>query len=399
MKNIVQLFCLLIFVLQYSQINAQTPEIIDVESAIKHEKALSFDDFADEIEYIPLETTDYNLIGNIDFIKTTRASIFVGTFNPDALYHFDRSGKFLNKIGKKGRGPNEYNYLFKIGLNEIKKEVYVFGSGPPKLLIYNFDGTFKRDLNDIIYPSKIRNEFQAKPFEELEFIYEDYFIVPQCNFNGTTPYSYEVYSHDGKLIKMAVKPIQFTMNSTLSIMNEFSYYTFGSIFFIKENLLNDTLYEVTPSLKFQPKYIFDEGKYRTPVEFRKDFVNFIEKKEFKYIQLRQIFESERYVVFFFIFDKSDRYGYYDKFLKETYTFPTKGIANDYDGGPEFEHVYQKNNELIGSVNAMDLIAHVNSTEFKNSTPKYPEKKKELEQLAKHLDENDNPVLILVKLKE
>ena len=31
--------------------------------------------------------------------------------------------------------------------------------------------------------------------------------------------------------------------------------------------------------------------------------------------------------------------------------------------------------------------------------KYPEKKKQLEQLANSLDENDNPVLMLVKLKE
>ncbi|MCG6189357.1 hypothetical protein [Maribellus maritimus] len=73
--------------------------------------------------------------------------------------------------------------------------------------------------------------------------------------------------------------------------------------------------------------------------------------------------------------------------------------NDYDGGPDFEHVYQKNNELIGYVNAMDLMIHVNSAKFRSSTPKHPEKKKELEQLANSLNENDNPVLMLVKLKE
>jgi hypothetical protein len=44
----------------------------------------------------------------------------------------------------------------------------------------------------------------------------------------------------------------------------------------------------------------------------------------------------------------------------------------------------------------DLIS---SDDFKNSTPKYPEKKKYLEKLANSLDENDNPVLMLVKLKE
>lgn len=40
-----------------------------------------------------------------------------------------------------------------------------------------------------------------------------------------------------------------------------------------------------------------------------------------------------------------------------------------------------------------------SNEFINPTSKYPEKKKELERLANSLSENDNPVLMLVKLKE
>ncbi|MCG6189358.1 6-bladed beta-propeller [Maribellus maritimus] len=306
MKNRIQLFCLFITVLQCAQLNAQTPEIIDVESAIKNEKALSFNDFADEVKNIPLETTNNNLIGRINFIKTSTEFIFVATFNPAALYRFDRSGKFLNKIGRKGRGPNEYNYIYKIGINEVKNEVFVLCGDLLRLLIYDFDGTFKRDLNDIVYPSKIIKEFQSKPFEELEFIYEDYFIVPQCNFNGATPYSYEVYTHDGKFIKKAVKPVEYTTNMAMSTVYEFSYFTFDNIFYTKENLLNDTLYKVTPSLEFQPRYIFDEGKYRTPVEFRKDFENFIKKKNFKFIQLMKIFESKRYIIFFFVFDKSDR---------------------------------------------------------------------------------------------
>ena len=36
--------------------------------------------------------------------------------------------------------------------------------------------------------------------------------------------------------------------------------------------------------------------------------------------------------------------------------------------------------------------------LKKITPKYSEKKKALEKLANSLDENDNPVLMIVKLK-
>ncbi|MDP3445144.1 MAG: hypothetical protein Q8T08_19970 [Ignavibacteria bacterium] len=54
---------------------------------------------------------------------------------------------------------------------------------------------------------------------------------------------------------------------------------------------------------------------------------------------------------------------------------------------------------MGFVNSYELKAHVASTAFKDSNPKYPEMKKELEKLANSLNENDNPVLMLVKLKE
>jgi hypothetical protein len=70
------------------------------------------------------------------------------------------------------------------------------------------------------------------------------------------------------------------------------------------------------------------------------------------------------------------------------------FLNDIDGGPAFPPFYyfQENGEefLIGWVHAFKLKAHVESEAFRNSTPKYPEKKKELEKLAASLDENDNP---------
>ena len=55
--------------------------------------------------------------------------------------------------------------------------------------------------------------------------------------------------------------------------------------------------------------------------------------------------------------------------------------------------------LISWIDTIKVKAHVASEAFKNSTPKYPEKKKELEKLANSLKETDNPVLMLVRLKK
>ena len=60
--------------------------------------------------------------------------------------------------------------------------------------------------------------------------------------------------------------------------------------------------------------------------------------------------------------------------------------------------FKDDNTIIGWVDAIKLKAHVASETFKKSSPKYPEKKKELEKLASGLKETDNPVLVMVRLK-
>ena len=79
--------------------------------------------------------------------------------------------------------------------------------------------------------------------------------------------------------------------------------------------------------------------------------------------------------------------------------PEEGIINDLDGGVNILPLTIKDdNTIIGWVDAIKLKAHVASETFKNSSPEYLEKKKELEKLADSLKETDNPVLVMVRLK-
>jgi hypothetical protein len=78
----------------------------------------------------------------------------------------------------------------------------------------------------------------------------------------------------------------------------------------------------------------------------------------------------------------------------------QGIINDLDGGPNIlPKTIKDDNTIIAWMDPLKLKAHVASEVLKNSTPKYPEKKKELEKLADNLKETDNPLLVLVKLKK
>jgi hypothetical protein len=53
--------------------------------------------------------------------------------------------------------------------------------------------------------------------------------------------------------------------------------------------------------------------------------------------------------------------------------------NDLDGGPDIDPLTTKDDfTIVGLIDAFRLKSHVESEAFKNSTPKYPEKKKVLE---------------------
>jgi hypothetical protein len=78
----------------------------------------------------------------------------------------------------------------------------------------------------------------------------------------------------------------------------------------------------------------------------------------------------------------------------------EGLTNDLDGGSNIIPLTIKDDStIITLVDALTLKKHITSEDFKNSTPKYPEKKKEFEKLATSLKETDNPVLVLVRLKK
>ncbi len=375
---------------------AQESVIIDIQSGVETKRKFNISTISESIQYIPLEMTEYNLISYIDKIKITADFIFIRTFNPVAIYRFDRMGKFLNKIGTQGRGPNEYSFMAGFGINEQNQEVYLYALLPSRIFVYSFNGIFKKKLD---WPVNENPNNFTDSANDIEFISNENFLVMYSNGQGNIPFSYKIFSKNNDCIKKAIQPLQFSMKGTFGSAHEFSYFNFNNNLYIKENLLNDTLYKVSPELEFLPQYIFKAGKYTCPVKFRQEFMSFMERKDLKYFQPRNIFECNYYVIFFYVFNMKEYFGFYDKKSKETFTTENKGIFNDYDGGIDFKALYQENYELIGYINAIDLISHVNSTTFRNSTPKYPEKKKELEKLANSLNENDNPVLMLVKLKK
>ncbi|WP_352423112.1 6-bladed beta-propeller [Proteiniphilum sp.] len=109
-------------------------------------KELILQDFMD-VEYIPLETNDeFVTQGNVLAIGN-KYILVKNWINDGDIFVFDRkTGKGIRKINRKGQGAEEYNFINGIALDEDNKELFVNCSTSKKILVYDLSGNFKRSF-------------------------------------------------------------------------------------------------------------------------------------------------------------------------------------------------------------------------------------------------------------
>jgi hypothetical protein len=111
--------------------------VIDVVNNLGKYHEVPVSKFVTELEYVPLQTTDDCLIGDVRYVFATLTHIFVASSN----YYFalDRSGWFIGKIGSIGQGPGEYQGVTGLSVDIKKQSLYI---STRTLLEYSWDGIF-----------------------------------------------------------------------------------------------------------------------------------------------------------------------------------------------------------------------------------------------------------------
>lgn len=110
------------------------------------EKELILQDFMD-VEYIPLETNDEFVTQGVVMAIGNKYLLVKNRSNDGDIFVFDRNtGKALRKINKMGKGPEEYNHITDIVLEEEKNEIFINSMTTKKILVYDLFGNFKRSF-------------------------------------------------------------------------------------------------------------------------------------------------------------------------------------------------------------------------------------------------------------
>ena len=107
------------------------------------EHPLHLSDIVDSLSYIKLATDTSNLIGVIDKIIPLQDRILIVDKDiTQTIYIFDKSGRFIRKINKKGRGPGEYLSLNDVAVDVSNKRLIVLDDIAQKLSIFTYEGEF-----------------------------------------------------------------------------------------------------------------------------------------------------------------------------------------------------------------------------------------------------------------
>lgn len=342
---------------------------------MSNKKEIGLKAVSKNIEYVKLEYKPEFAIGSIRKFIATEKYFFVAG---DEVYQFLRTGEFVRKIGKQGRGPTEYPVLVDLTIDESSQKIYILPAPIKQILVFDFNGIF---LNTIQLPDRY--------IESIDAINKGA-IALQSGMNMNTTLSTEIINEQGKSIFQFNSRIFNKIDPSFEGKTYNVVYQYNNDFFVKE-CKNDTVYKMT-NTGLTPYFIYNLGKYKPPIVCS-------ESEWPKYDIIYRIFETDSYIFTLFIHNNSGCVARYNKVTKEvTVSIPSDdpeiGIKNDFDYGANFFLTLQPR-AYKTSQKEWILPLYTNSlSKFKGNTKIIGNFKTVINQL----DENDNPVIMVIKLK-
>jgi len=370
--------------------------VVDYESILDKKSVVSLSELADDIEYICLETNDKCLLRSTAEYFFTDDYIFVE--NVEYILQFDRKGNFIKQIGTPGRGPGEIGLIRQLSVLDNKKQLTAQTNWARKLYYFSYDGDFLKSV-----PVKDVRRIKAIPGERL--VYFD-----GCVY-GHEDYMFALVNTEGDTLDVVNN--HYKWENETGFVGTMSYHLFVPFYFYNnaisfKSMHNDTVYNVAGD-SIRPEYLVDLGKYQLPQEDRIEvpssggFEGFAERS--KAYRFCSVFEADE-MLFISSSGYQDRIRYnmiYDRpgatgrLLVDNNNDPGS-IINDIDGGPDFWPKAAVNDTtLYMPILPLDLKKKELRDKIMNSGVD-PQNYSSLLEMINSLDENDNPVLMIVRLK-
>ena len=387
--------CLIVTTESRGQRQAGNEELItvDVTKSYSTIKELILQDFMD-VEYIALETNDDFLNQGLVMDIGKKIIIVANRINDGDIFIYDRSGKAIRKINHKGAlASREYTQFLGITLDEDNNEMFVNDPSIRRILVYDLLGKFKRSFKHSV--ESTGNPFNTSYYTEI-FNYDKNNLICYAQNNDKSKTFVLISKKDGSItneIKIPCKEHISLIRRTgkgpeVTVVSPGLYRTiipFKSNWMLLE-LSSDTVYTFLPDYNLRPFLV------RTPS---------IQSMSSKIFLLLSLFTDRYYFMEIMRdeFDWNTRTGFprtpllYDRQEKAFFKYTV--YNGDYSTKKEvyLNKLRPVNHEIIESwqtIEAFELVEDYKKGLLKEG---------KLREIASTLDEEDNPVIMLIKHKK
>ena len=377
---------------------------VDVTKSYNTKKELILQDFMD-VEYIVLETNDEFLNQGVVMDVGKKFIIVRNKINDGDIFVYDRMGNALRIINHKGQQTDkEYTNIIDITLDEDNNEMFVNDPYTRRFLVYDLYGNFKRsfkyNFGKLTTLKSTENQFYNSV---INYDKDNLICYIQNNEEGKA--FVLISKKDGSITHEMIIPykekisVRIISRGPTTQVGPNQYYTtatgvtpgrYRNIVLFKGNwmlldLSSDTVYTFMPDYSLRPSFV------RTPsiqsmnqrifllLSFFSDRYFFMETMTMEYdLKTRTGFPKTP-----FMYDRQEKV-----FLKYTVyngDYSTKKEINMGSLRPVNHEI-----ESLQVLEAYQLVESYKKGELKDG---------KLKEIASKLDEEDNPVIMLVKHKK
>lgn len=380
--------------------NNNKVEEIDISQSYKKDKRILLSEIAVDISYVKLQTDStcfFNRVKNYNTdVQFTKKYIFIT--DKKKLLVFDFHGKFLNKIGNQGKGPGEYVSIDNFTLLPSDSLVAIFSHSQQKVFLYTFDNVFLKSFDVKFWPTALSTLNKtyllfANPKGRRDL--SDYFTMSVIDKKGEL-LGRLINSQWEKKIEQKHKIGLCIMDNFYNFLDTLSYWEFQY----------DTIWRVPNKNKTYPRYYINTGKDKLPFNLLLESEKNNADRD-KYIKLWSFIETPEYFFFRVGYKTELKHILYDKYSKQAFNIFDDNVKknnillyNDLDGGVAFWPLGNVSESKVFSFLYGYELKELFEKELLNSKKSlWPEKRIQLYEIIKTSKIEDNPIIMIVTLKD
>lgn len=366
---------------------------IDIDR-IHETDCLLISEFADSVFFIPLDQS--KPLAHITNEALTDSVFYFAEGLYGGLRLYDLKGHFLHQCGRSGRGPGEYLFSRNFCVGEDGK-VYIYSG--KQLLTYDRNGKWLGTYDLLGTGVGYISDIVCRG--------DKLYIKEYASEPSTGKYAWLVTDTCGNVISWKKKPYQEVLSSDYSRFYE-----------IKEGVCwwdsyNDTIFLIDDQGHYQVRYLWKKTAQRLPElkRFKLQFddqmriINDPYPDAYRFSDLAEIPDGRMISLFwkgimgeylYLLYDPFEGSGHYSKYVTDDLC----GLVY----GDEFYfsvniHSTSQGIYCVQVLMPLKLKKWIDSKDFKEMEVKTPRFKQQLKELADRLEEEDNWVIVVYRLKE